>query len=84
MRALPTGPWVDTPPGLDGAPADADWRVLPETAEHGFTHFTLQLALAVGEARAHVAGEWWPVDRLDEAGLPTVFRRAAEAIRRAR
>ncbi len=84
MRALPTGPWIDTPPGLDGAPAAANWRVLPETVEHGFTHFTLQLALAVGEARAHVAGEWWPVDRLDEAGLPTVFRRAAEAIGRAR
>jgi A/G-specific adenine glycosylase len=84
MRALPTGAWTDTPPGLDGAPAATAWRVLPETVEHGFTHFTLQLALAVGEAREHVDGEWWPADRLDEAGLPTLFARAAEAMRRRR
>ncbi len=84
MRALPTGAWVDVPPGLEGAPAAADWRVLAETVEHGFTHFTLQLALAVGEAREHVDGEWWPIDRLDEAGLPTLFARAAEAMRRGR
>jgi A/G-specific adenine glycosylase len=24
-------------------------------------------------------GQWWPVDRLDEAGLPTLFVRAAKA-----
>ncbi len=84
MRALPTGPWTDAAPGLDGAPDAADWRVLPETVEHGFTHFKLHLALAVAEAHAHVDGEWWPVNRLDEAGLPTVFARAAEAMRRGR
>ena len=84
MRALPTGAWTDAPPGLDGAPAAVDWRVLPETVEHGFTHFTLQLALAVARGGEHVAGEWWPVDRLDEAGLPTLFARAAEAMRRGR
>lgn len=84
MRALPTGAWTDAAPGLDGAPAAADWRVLPEPVEHGFTHFTLQLALAVAEAHAHADGEWWPVDRLDEAGLPTVFARAAKAMRRGR
>ena len=54
------------------------------TVQHGFTHFTLQLALAVGEAREHVDGEWWPVDELAAAGLPTLFARAAEAMRRGR
>ena len=86
MRALPTGSWVDEPPGLEEAPAAADWRTLPETVEHGFTHFTLQLALAVAEAGAHSSanGEWWPVNRLNEAGLPTLFARAAAAVRRGR
>ncbi len=80
MRALPTGPWVDAPPGLTGAPVDADWRILPVTVEHGFTHFRLQLALAVARVPAQTEGEWWPVDQLDAAGLPTVFARAMRAV----
>lgn len=79
MRAFPTGPWLDAPPGLEGAPADTDWRWLPTTVAHGFTHFDLQLALAMGETPAHGSpdGEWWPADRLDQAGLPTIFAKVA-------
>lgn len=87
MRALPTGPWTDSSPGLEGAPGDTEWRLLDTTVTHAFTHFRLELALAVGKTEAHSAagdGEYWPVDRLDEAGLPTVFAKAADAIRRAR
>ena len=86
MRALPTGPWVAEPPGLDDAPAGAGWRMLDATVAHGFTHFDLQLALAVGAAPAHstAEGEWWPVDDLAGAGLPTLFAKAADAIRRER
>lgn len=84
MRALPTGPWVAAPPGLEGAPRVADWRMIEERVTHGFTHFTLDLALAVAVAHHPGAGEWWPIDALDGAGLPTVFARAAEAVRRAR
>jgi len=83
MRALPTGPWVDAAPGLDGAPAAAGWRLLDRGVEHGFTHFTLHLALAVARAGAHDPqpdGEWWPVADLAAAGLPTVFARAAAAM----
>lgn len=87
MRALPTGPWVDAPPSLEGAPAQADWRMLEDVVAHGFTHFDLQLALAVASVEAHQppresGGEWWPVDALDAAGLPTVFAKAAKVIRR--
>jgi A/G-specific adenine glycosylase len=79
MRAFPTGPWVDAPPGLDGAPVNAAWRMMDATVAHGFTHFDLQLALAVGQAPAHgiADGEWWPADRLHEAGLPTLFAKVA-------
>ena len=88
MRALPTGPWSDAPPGLADPPATAEWRLLDATVTHVFTHFRLQLALAVGTAPSQGAGdlegEWWPVDRLEDAGLPTVFAKAAEAIRRSR
>jgi A/G-specific adenine glycosylase len=49
---------------------------------HVFTHFSLELNVAVylgvgfdslGE------GEWWPLDQLGEAGLPTLFAKAAQS-----
>ena len=83
MRALPTGPWADAPPGLTDAPSGEGWTLLADTVGHGFTHFDLQLALAVGQAGEHLpAGEWWPIAGLERAGLPTLFAKAAAAIRR--
>src|SRR3546814_1048257 len=83
MRALPTGPGEAAPPGLAAAPADADWELRNATISHVFTHFRLTCALAVARDGAHeTAGEWWPIDRLDEAGLPTLFLKAARAVRR--
>ena len=85
MRALPTGPWSDTRPGLAGAPLAADWTMLNETVAHGFTHFGLELALAVARVEAQAAPAdacWWPIAALDSAGLPTVFAKAAGTIGR--
>lgn len=83
MRALPTGPWGDVPPLLAGAPAAAEWRVLDEAVSHGFTHFTIDLTIAVAHtAVASNKGEWWAIERLDEAGLPTMFAKAADVVRR--
>jgi A/G-specific adenine glycosylase len=87
MRALPTGPWTDATPGLVDAPAPAGWRLLDATVTHVFTHFRLDLALAVASVDAHVSapqGEWWPIADLESAGLPSVFAKAAEAIGRER
>ena len=81
MRALPTGPWVDAPPGLEDAPAQADWRLIEATVTHGFTHMELELALAVACVDAHRPGDWWPIGDLESAGLPTLFAKAAAAIR---
>ena len=82
MRALPTGPWSAGPPGLADAPAPADWHLLPATVEHVFTHFRLKLALATATIDRHAAPDgaiWWPIESLGEAGLPTVFAKAASA-----
>ncbi|MEG3181556.1 A/G-specific adenine glycosylase [Sphingomonas sp. LT1P40] len=86
MRALPTGPWTDSPPGLKDAPLVADWTLRNATVTHGFTHFELVSTLATATIAAHsaVEGEWWPIDDLAAAGLPTVFASAAEAMRRMR
>ncbi len=87
MRALPTGPWTDSSPGLAGAPFEVTWRTLETQASHGFTHFRLDCALAVaviGAQETPADGEWWPVAGIESAGLPTVFAKAAAIFGRAR
>jgi A/G-specific adenine glycosylase len=82
MRALPTGAWADAPPGLADPPVTAEWTPLPQTVAHVFTHFRLELSLAVAHGGGHGdSGEWWPIAELDSAGLPTVFAKAATAVR---
>ncbi|WP_294195812.1 A/G-specific adenine glycosylase [uncultured Sphingomonas sp.] len=83
MRALPTGAWSEAPPGLADAPVAAAWRMLDERIEHGFTHFTIDLSIAVARVETLLNdGEWWPIARLHEAGLPTLFAKAADVVRR--
>lgn len=72
MRALSGADWGDTP-----QPLPPGTHMLG-TVRHIFTHFALTLSVdrcapsaAVGE------GCWWPLATLDEAGLPTLYRRAA-------
>jgi A/G-specific adenine glycosylase len=71
MRALPSSETI-TPPEK-GIPLG--------TVAHVFTHFRLTLSVVAIRAERGCAlqrdGEWWPIDRLDEAGLPTVFAKAA-------
>jgi A/G-specific adenine glycosylase len=83
MRALPSGPWSETDPGLAEAPVATDWRELG-TVEHVFTHFALSLRILAAEGDAATDGEWWPIDRIDEAGLPSLFARAVALASRAR
>ena len=68
MAALPGSEWTD-------APATSGQSL--GSVRHVFTHFTLDLAI---ERRVEPVGEgWWqPLDRLADAGLPTLYRRAAE------
>jgi len=84
MAALPTGPWELAHPGLAGAPADLDWSVRPAAVRHGFTHFELVLDLAIARLAQSPPltlpeGRWVSLPALAAAGLPTLFRRAADA-----
>jgi len=77
MRALPTGPWTTGDPGLAEAPIAADWSA-SGGGRHVFTHFALDYAVVAANTNTRDAeGEWWPIDRLDQAGLPSLFARAA-------
>ncbi len=83
MRALPSGPWMSVDPGLADSPLTGDWRELG-LIEHVFTHFALMLRVVAAEGGTATDGEWWPIDRLAKAGLPSLFARAAALASNAR
>jgi A/G-specific adenine glycosylase len=79
MRALPDDGWSARGDGTDDAPLPGAWRA-GGVVRHGFTHFDLELGLAIyaGDKWAALdGGEWWPVAELEAAGLPTLFAKAA-------
>lgn len=70
MAALPGPDWSAEP--SQHAPALGH-------VTHVFTHFRLELAI-VATAEASGEGWWHPIDKLADAGLPTLYRRAAETV----
>ncbi|MGS1016428.1 A/G-specific adenine glycosylase [Allosphingosinicella humi] len=77
MLGLPTGAWAESAEPGEGAPAAARW-VDAGSVDHVFTHFALNLRLYCAPAQGREAGEiWWPVERIEEAGLPTLFAKLA-------
>lgn len=69
MAALPGSEWGELEPEQLNAIG---------TVRHVFTHFSLDLAVVLRSERVG-AGWWHPIETLDSAGLPTLYRRAAEA-----
>jgi A/G-specific adenine glycosylase len=68
MAALPSDDWS----------AEAAPRLNPiGTVRHVFTHFSLDL-LIVPAAEPVGDGWWHPIAELEQAGLPTLFRKAVE------
>jgi len=81
MHEVPATPW-DSKTGWRADPDDhepvagAVWLALPGIVRHGFTHYDLELAVLAARLRDQPAvpgGEWWPLDRLDDAALPTLM-----------
>lgn len=82
MRALPSSDWSDMPDATP--PMEGHWRTIEAAVDHVFTHFSLALRVHHAHVDGQPAGEgeWWPVAQIDEAGLPTLFARAADAVRK--
>lgn len=81
MKALPDDHWSARADGSGDGPLPGPWMNAGRVA-HVFTHFSLDLHLAVYlgnqfDSLPSEEGEWWPLDRLEEAGLPTLFAKAA-------
>jgi A/G-specific adenine glycosylase len=68
MLALPTDG--------EGAPAEARWQEAG-SVDHVFTHFELTMKLLCADAEERPSGTWWPIERIGEAGLPTLFAKLA-------
>jgi len=69
MVALPGPDWSS-----EGA---ADGPQAIGVVRHTFTHFALELHIA--RAAEPIGDGWWqPLERITDAGLPTLYRRAAE------
>ncbi len=78
MRALPDDGWSARADGSGAPPLAGDWRVLG-AVRHGFTHahLTLEVRALESEGQPPGEGQWWAVARIGEAGLATLFARAA-------
>ena len=68
MLALPTDD--------QGAPANAPWSEAG-SVDHVFTHFSLTMKLLCADVTERPSGTWWPIERIGEAGLPTLFAKLA-------
>lgn len=79
MRALPDDGWSAAADGSGDPPLSGGWEEAG-LVRHVFTHFAIDLSVLRHEGTPSEpagAGEWWPLARLDEAGLPTLFAKAA-------
>ena len=82
MLALPDDGWSARADGSGAAPLEVEWRTAGQVS-HVFTHFSLVLTVfraKIGTGNPAPAGQWWPIARLDEAGLPTLFDKAARLV----
>lgn len=78
MHALPDDGWNARADGSGEAPLAGAWQS-GGVVRHTFTHFDLELGVAIyaGELTVAGEGEWWPVAQIESAGLPTLFAKAA-------
>ena len=76
---LPDDGWSAAGDGDREPPIADKWREAG-IVHHGFTHFDLELAVlrCTGASEPSGEGEWWPVGELEQAGLPTLFAKAAQ------
>ncbi len=86
MRALPDDGWSARGDGDGTPPLAGEWESRG-IVRHGFTHFDLELKVMerIGSAEEGTQpGRWHPVADLADAGLPTLFAKAARRVLAAR
>lgn len=78
MRALPDDGWTARHDGSAAVPLNGDWVDLG-AVRHTFSHahLTLSVRRLISDKAPVGEGEWWPLSAMEEAGLPTLFAKAA-------
>ena len=82
MAALPDDGWSARGDGHATPPMSAEWKEAG-LVQHGFTHFTLYLAVKIAILPPDAPdplgeGRWAKVANWDTSGLPTLFAKAAQ------
>lgn len=80
MMGVPTTIWQESEPikwseAKADAPIRGSWRILPELIHHTFTHFELELNVAVATSSMAAKGKWVEIDQLGHEALPSVMRK---------
>ena len=82
MMEIPSTEWRGQPWTLGEArayaPEAAEWSLLPDLVSHTFTHFHLQIAVAVGRTGGRAEGVWCQPRDLHGQALPTVMKKVAK------
>ncbi len=82
MLALPDDGWSARADGSGAEPVGGDWRSAGRVG-HVFTHFALDLAVMRAEVftgQPPPGGEWREIAAIEQAGLPTLFAKAARLV----
>jgi len=81
MVELPSSDWQENhrplKESLSEAPAEVDWQILPGKVKHTFTHFHLELDVAIGHCSKpkSIRGIWTNTSNFNEYALPTVIKK---------
>jgi A/G-specific adenine glycosylase len=83
MMEVPSSEWLpkkrDDKALLEAAPVEAKWQILPGLVRHTFTHFHLELSVAVVSTSSRaVAGSFVALDNLGGEALPSVMRKIVD------
>ena len=82
MKALPDDGWSASADGHGNPPLPGEWRA-GGVVRHTFTHAVLELGVVTRtdcDRPPPGEGAWWPVAALEQAGLPTLFAKAARLV----
>jgi A/G-specific adenine glycosylase len=82
MMEIPSSAWREGKPrGLKAAqheaPVELDWRLLPRTITHVFSHFELRIRVAIGTISRPRRGLWVAPSKLQSEALPSVMHKIA-------
>ena len=60
---------------LEAAPVSARWQLLPGNVRHTFTHFNLEIRVAIAATTRKISGHWVALDKIQGEALPSVMHK---------